>query len=36
MDLKLVDALLKSRYESGLSQRELAEQLGVSKKTVQN
>lgn len=36
MDTNLMEALSRVRYESGLSQREIAEQLGVSKKTVQN
>lgn len=36
MDTKLMEALALVRYESGLSQRVLAEQLGVSKKTIQN
>lgn len=36
MDTRLTEALSKVRYDSGLSQRVLAEQLGVSKKTVQH
>lgn len=36
MDEKLTDILLRSRYEGGKSQAYIAEEIGVSKKTIQH